>query len=110
LSGAAPIRLDPFGTEIDVTSDCAIVDRLDVASERLFAVGPLTRVAFWEIVAVPDIRTLIPRNNAHRESKALVHLATLQPRETVQVMETAEAHNIPKKFLDAILGDLRKPV
>ena len=39
--------------------------------------------------------------------KALVHLATLQPGETTQAMEIAEAHNIPKKFLDAILGDLR---
>ena len=39
--------------------------------------------------------------------KALVHLAARQPGETTQAMEIAEAHNIPKKFLDAILGDLR---
>jgi Rrf2 family protein len=39
--------------------------------------------------------------------KALAHLATLQPGETTQAMDIAEAHNIPKKFLDAILGDLR---
>jgi Rrf2 family protein len=39
--------------------------------------------------------------------KALVHLATLEPGETTQAMDIAEAHNIPKKFLDAILGDLR---
>ena len=26
------------------------------ASRRLFAVGPLTRAAFWEIIAIPDIR------------------------------------------------------
>jgi uncharacterized NAD(P)/FAD-binding protein YdhS len=49
-------RLDPLGIGIDVTSDCAIIDQLGIASERLFAVGPLTRAAFWEIVAVPDIR------------------------------------------------------
>jgi len=39
--------------------------------------------------------------------KALVHLAMLEPGATTQAMDIAEAHNIPKKFLDAILGDLR---
>ncbi|RAI43906.1 RrF2 family transcriptional regulator [Rhodoplanes roseus] len=39
--------------------------------------------------------------------KALVHLAALPPGETTQAIEIAGAENIPKKFLDAILGDLR---
>ena len=39
--------------------------------------------------------------------KALAHLATLKPGQTAQAMDIAKAHNIPKKFLDAILGDLR---
>lgn len=39
--------------------------------------------------------------------KALVHLATLAPAETMQGVDIASANNIPKKFLDAILGDLR---
>jgi Rrf2 family protein len=39
--------------------------------------------------------------------KALVHLAALPPGETAQCNEVAEANHIPKKFLDAILGDLR---
>jgi uncharacterized NAD(P)/FAD-binding protein YdhS len=49
-------RLDPLKIGIDVMSDCAVVDQSGVPSGRLFAVGPLTRAAFWEIVAVPDIR------------------------------------------------------
>ena len=49
-------RLDPLSIGLDVTAECALVDRRGVASERLFAVGPLTRAAFWEIIAVPDIR------------------------------------------------------
>jgi len=49
-------RLDPLHIGLDVTADCALVDRSGTASERLFAVGPLTRATFWEIVAVPDIR------------------------------------------------------
>jgi Rrf2 family protein len=39
--------------------------------------------------------------------KALAHLAGLEPGATTQAIEIAEANNIPKKFLDAILGDLR---
>ncbi len=39
--------------------------------------------------------------------KALAHLATLEPGETTQATDIAAANNIPKKFLDAILGDLR---
>ena len=39
--------------------------------------------------------------------KALVHLAGLPSGETAQSQEIAEANHIPKKFLDAILGELR---
>ena len=39
--------------------------------------------------------------------KALVHLAGLKPGTMAQAVEIAEANNIPKKFLDAILGELR---
>jgi uncharacterized NAD(P)/FAD-binding protein YdhS len=48
-------RADALRTGIDVTVDCAILNRAGVASQRLFAVGPLTRSAFWEIIAIPDI-------------------------------------------------------
>ena len=49
-------RTDPLQIGIDVTDDCAVINRNGIASRRLFAVGPLTRAAFWEIVAIPDIR------------------------------------------------------
>src|SRR6266436_4032984 len=39
--------------------------------------------------------------------KAMVHLSALPAGETAQSIDIAEANNIPKKFLDAILGDLR---
>jgi Rrf2 family protein len=39
--------------------------------------------------------------------KALAHLASLAPGETAQSVDIAEANSIPKKFLDAILGELR---
>jgi uncharacterized NAD(P)/FAD-binding protein YdhS len=40
---------------IDVGTDGALIDRDGQRSLRLFAVGPLTRPAFWEIIAIPDI-------------------------------------------------------
>lgn len=39
--------------------------------------------------------------------KAAVHLAGLAPGASVQVAEIAETNQIPKKFLDVILGELR---
>jgi Rrf2 family protein len=39
--------------------------------------------------------------------KAMVHLARHAPGEPSLVSEIAEANNIPKKFLDTILGELR---
>jgi len=48
-------RIDRLRIGIDVGSDNALVDRDGALSRRLFAVGPLTRSAFWEIIAIPDI-------------------------------------------------------
>jgi Rrf2 family protein len=39
--------------------------------------------------------------------KALMHLGSVLSGKPVQALEIAEANNIPKKFLDAILGELR---
>jgi Rrf2 family protein len=39
--------------------------------------------------------------------KAMVHLAGMPPGNPALVAEIAETNNIPKKFLDAILGELR---
>jgi Rrf2 family protein len=39
--------------------------------------------------------------------KALAHLAALDRQATTQASDIAEANRIPKKFLDAILGELR---
>lgn len=50
------LRADPLRIGIDVTQDSQTIGADGVASDRLLAVGPMTRGAFWEIVAVPDIR------------------------------------------------------
>jgi len=49
-------RPDPLGLGLDVSPDGAVLDGGGRPSDRLFAVGPLTRGAHWEITAVPEIR------------------------------------------------------
>ena len=49
-------RPDPLELGLDVTESCALINQSGFASQRLFAVGPITRGRFWEIMAVPDIR------------------------------------------------------
>jgi uncharacterized NAD(P)/FAD-binding protein YdhS len=49
-------RVDPLGIGLDVADRCAVVDARGRASERIFAVGPMSQAAFWESIAVPDIR------------------------------------------------------
>jgi Rrf2 family protein len=39
--------------------------------------------------------------------KAMVHLAGVEPGRTALIADIAKANQIPKKFLDAILGELR---
>jgi uncharacterized NAD(P)/FAD-binding protein YdhS len=63
-------RPDPLGIGIDVDTDCAIVDANGHASRVLYGVGPLTRAAFWEIMAVPDIRVQCAELPKHLLSRA----------------------------------------
>jgi uncharacterized NAD(P)/FAD-binding protein YdhS len=50
------IRPDPLRLGLDVTPNCALLNKEGAISRRLFAVGPVTKGTFWEMVAVPDIR------------------------------------------------------
>jgi uncharacterized NAD(P)/FAD-binding protein YdhS len=79
-------RLDPLHIGLDVAADCALVDRFGEVSGRLFAVGPLTRAAFWEIVAVPDIR-----NQCTALANRLLRVAghAFPPRSTSYVSRSA---------------------
>ena len=50
------IRPDRLHIGIDVTVDSEVIDARGRPIGWLLALGPMTRGAFWEIVAVPDIR------------------------------------------------------
>ena len=51
---------DHVGLGLEVTADCAVVDASDRPHHALFATGPLTRGAFWEMLAVPELRRQAP--------------------------------------------------
>ncbi len=53
-SGVA--RTDPLQLGLEVGEDLRVIGAGDQAEARVFALGPLTRGRFWEMVAVPDIR------------------------------------------------------
>jgi len=49
LLGAGEVRPDHLGIGLEVSDECR-------AGTRLWALGPLTKGRYWEIIAVPDIR------------------------------------------------------
>ncbi len=55
--GAA--RIDPLRLGVEVTDDCRLVAADGRASDRILAIGPASRAAFWEITAIPDIRAQV---------------------------------------------------
>jgi uncharacterized NAD(P)/FAD-binding protein YdhS len=54
------VRSDPLGIGLD-TKDCAAIGSDGKRSDWLYALGPLTRPAWWEITAVPEINAQIDR-------------------------------------------------
>lgn len=57
LAAHGVIRPDPAHIGIDVDNQGQTIAADGTANANLYALGPMTRGAFWEIVAVPDIRT-----------------------------------------------------
>ena len=65
LLARGQIRAASFGLGIDVSDNGAIIDKSGVAAGDIFAVGPITRGRFWEIVAVPDLRVACEKLASH---------------------------------------------
>lgn len=57
LAARGVIRPDAAHLGIDVDNQGQTIDAGGRPNGNLYALGPMTRGAFWEIVAVPDIRT-----------------------------------------------------
>jgi uncharacterized NAD(P)/FAD-binding protein YdhS len=83
-------RIDPLHMGLDVASDCAIIDRSGLPSRRLFAVGPLTRAAFWEIIAIPDIR-----NQCIQLAERMLHNADRGSQTALTASPVTTAFRVP---------------
>jgi uncharacterized NAD(P)/FAD-binding protein YdhS len=56
LADAGVIRADACKLGVDVDAGARLLRRDGGVNDTLFAVGPITRGAFWEMTSVPDIR------------------------------------------------------
>lgn len=56
LLARGTVRADVHRLGLDVDPQGRLLDHDGVSAQRLFAAGPLTKGAAWEIIAVPDIR------------------------------------------------------
>ncbi len=61
LIEAGLVRADPLGIGLDVSADCHLMAQDGRAWPHLLAIGPITRGQFWEIEAIPDIRSQCER-------------------------------------------------
>jgi uncharacterized NAD(P)/FAD-binding protein YdhS len=59
LIRAGRARLDPVGIGLDLDPGGRLLGADGAPDDRLFALGPPARAAFWETTAVPDIRRRI---------------------------------------------------
>ncbi|CAN5265161.1 FAD/NAD(P)-binding protein [soil metagenome] len=56
LLGTGHARPGPLGLGLDVDSQCQLIDGSGLAQPGLYAIGPATRGAFWEVTAATNIR------------------------------------------------------
>jgi uncharacterized NAD(P)/FAD-binding protein YdhS len=81
-------RVDSLRIGIDVGFDGALIDREGAPSRRLYAVGPLTRSAYWEIVAIPDIR--------NQCAELTRHLVEIHGETTTNVLRTTSSRAVAR--------------
>jgi uncharacterized NAD(P)/FAD-binding protein YdhS len=62
-------RLDPLGLGLEFDKNCGLVDADGNGSGRIFGIGPVTLSAFWESIAIPDIRLQAQQVARHLAAK-----------------------------------------
>lgn len=49
-------RKDSLGIGLDIDENYSLINAAGQRSGRIHVIGPLARAAFWECIAIPDIR------------------------------------------------------
>lgn len=70
LAAAGRIRPDPCRIGIDIDADCRVLSAEGTPATSVYAIGPMTRGALWEIVAVADVRVQANRLARHLAGEA----------------------------------------
>jgi uncharacterized NAD(P)/FAD-binding protein YdhS len=86
------IRPDPLRLGLDVSSLCGLRNRRGEIWQRLYAVGPVTRPAFWEVTSAPDIRRQCESLAVHLGTR----LASVRPRNATITALPEPAAPIPQ--------------
>lgn len=79
LLASRQARSDALSLGLETTPECALVDATGQPSDRLFAIGPATRSQFWEIIAIPDIRTQCARLAEQLQARFVSRYASQPP-------------------------------
>ena len=69
--------MDVLRVGLEVTGDCHLIDRDGHPSDRILAIGPVSRAAFWEITAIPDIRVQVAAVAARIAAQADARVAAV---------------------------------
>lgn len=86
------IRPDPLRLGLDVDGAGRLLDRCSRPSAWLSAVGPVTRGAFWEITAVPEIRRQCEQLAERLARTASPHPSTFEFTHYRRALESAIFH------------------
>ncbi|HEV2125246.1 MAG TPA: FAD/NAD(P)-binding protein [Chloroflexota bacterium] len=70
LAAAGRIRPDPCRIGIDIDADCRVLAADGTPATSVYAIGPMTRGALWEIIAVADLRVQANRLASHLAGEA----------------------------------------
>lgn len=76
LLSAGTARIDPLRIGLEVDDHGRLIRADSTITPAIYAIGPASRAAFWEITAIPDIREQVARLAATLATQPAFHRAT----------------------------------
>jgi uncharacterized NAD(P)/FAD-binding protein YdhS len=87
-------RTDPLFLGLDVAPDGGVIDAQGVASDLIFAIGPIRKGNLWETIAVPDLRVQVAEVSKALLMASEAHNARLKGREAFATLQSLLSENI----------------
>src|SRR6185369_7899175 len=99
LLAAGHIRADALRLGVETAAHGAVITSDGTASDDLFAIGPITKGTFWEIVAVPDIRLAGEQLAKHLLTLPIAIAEAATPENLGPVKSNADIVTLPRRRL-----------